>query len=378
MKKTYRADQVGSLLRPESLKQAHIASERGELPLEKLREIEDDAIEGVLAMQREAGLDVLTDGEFRRGFWTGEFTNVVDGYVPGTPPVTLHWHGAEEGATANPLATVQAPTGRVIGEKLSARGRFTDVEAGYLARHARAPFKITMPAASYLVSRGYKPGVTDKVYENRAAVLKDVAALLRAEIKALIAEGVPYIQLDNPHYPDYLMASIGDQWRALGVDPDQALAEDVEADNACLEGLDREGVTIAMHFCRGNGGSAGWHSEGSYEPIAEQTFGRLAVDRFLLEFDTDRAGGFEPLRFVPKDKQVVLGLVTTKVGSLETEDGLRRRIDEASKFVPGGNLALSPQCGFASVLEGNRLTQDDQRRKLELVATTAHKVWGAA
>jgi 5-methyltetrahydropteroyltriglutamate--homocysteine methyltransferase len=186
---------------------------------------------------------------------------------------------------------------------------------------------------------------------------------------------VTYIQLDNPHYPDYIPESRREQWRAIGIDPDLALAEDIAADSAVFAGVDRTRVIRATHICRGNGRSA-WHTQGGYEPIAERVFGDLGVDVFLLEYDSERAGGFEPLRFMPKGKSVVLGLVTTKLGELESQDVLLRRIEEASKYVPIEDLALSPQCGFASIAAGNLINQDEQRRKLELVGETARKVWG--
>jgi 5-methyltetrahydropteroyltriglutamate--homocysteine methyltransferase len=198
---------------------------------------------------------------------------------------------------------------------------------------------------------------------------------MNREVRALAAEGVPYIQIDNAHYPDYIPADRRDAWRAIGIDPDEALDEDIRADNLAIKGLDRSEITLANHICRGNGRSA-WHTEGGYEPIAEKVFGGLDVDRFLLEYDSDRAGGFEPLRFIPKGKQVVLGLVTTKLGALEKQDDLLRRVEEASTYVPLENLALSPQCGFASVEQGNLLSWDEQRRKLELVVDTARKIWG--
>ena len=184
------------------------------------------------------------------------------------------------------------------------------------------------------------------------------------------------LQLDNPHYPDYISEDRRDQWRGLGVDPDQALQDDIAADNASLAGLDRSKITVGMHLCRGNGPMGRWHTAGGYERIAEQVFGGIDVDRFLLEYDSERAGGFEPLRFMPQGKTVVLGLITTKSGALESQDLLLRRIEEASKYVPMENLALSPQCGFSSTIAGNPLTWDEQRRKLELVVATARKVWG--
>jgi 5-methyltetrahydropteroyltriglutamate--homocysteine methyltransferase len=241
---------------------------------------------------------------------------------------------------------------------------------------------MTMPAASYVLARGYQPRITDQVYRTRAAALHDVASIIKSEVAALVDEGVPYIQLDNPHYPDYLSEERNAQWRALGVDPASALDEDIAADNFTLSGLDRDNVVLAMHLCRGNGGRgqdqpAGWHTSGGYDAIAEQVFGGLQVDRFLLEYDSERAGGFAPLRFVPKGKMVVLGLVTTKSGELESEATLLRRIEEAAKYVAVEDLALSPQCGFASTLAGNPLTEHEERRKLELVVGTARKVWGS-
>jgi 5-methyltetrahydropteroyltriglutamate--homocysteine methyltransferase len=298
----------------------------------------------------------------------------------------MTWSSAGSGGAATlaappPPATAQtgappAGAGRVIGEKLRQKRRLTEHEVGFLKQHVAGPFKMTMPAATYVVTRGYKPGVTDKVYENRSAVLRDAADIINRELKALVAEAVPYVQLDNPHYPDYISDDRRDQWRALGVDPDQALREDIDADNASLAGLDRSKVTVGMHLCRGNGPLGRWHTAGGYERIAEQVFGGIDVDRFLLEYDSERAGGFEPLRFMPRGKTVVLGLITTKSGELESADLLRKRIEEASKYVPLEDLALSPQCGFASTLIGNPLTWDEQRRKLELVVETARKVWG--
>jgi 5-methyltetrahydropteroyltriglutamate--homocysteine methyltransferase len=265
--------------------------------------------------------------------------------------------------------------GRVVGERLRQKRRLTEHESTFLKQHAGGAYKVTQPAASYIVARGYSPQVTGQVYSSRRELCQDVAKIIASEVQALAAEGVPYIQIDNAHYPDYIPDYRRDEWRAIGIDPDQALAEDIEADNATIAGVDRSKHVVAMHICRGNGRSA-WHTIGGYEPIAERVFGGINVDRFLLEYDSDRAGGFEPLRFMPRGKQVVLGLVTTKLGELESQDVLLKRIEEASKYVPIENLALSPQCGFASVIQGNLLSWDDQRRKLELVVDTARKVWG--
>jgi 5-methyltetrahydropteroyltriglutamate--homocysteine methyltransferase len=381
MTSNYRADHVGSLLRPPELLQARADFSAQRVSQDELKEIENQAIDAVLTMQREVGIDVLTDGEYRRHNWAGDFTSSVDGYVTAEAPIPFEWKlpaplaATGERTMREALREMPQQAGRVIGERLRLRHRLTQHEAPYLKEHAHGVFKVTMPATSYVVARGWKPGVSDRVYESRWALIEDVARIMNAEVHALAAEGVPYIQIDNAHYPDYIPEHRRNAWRAIGIDPDQALDEDIRADNLAVKGLDRSRITLANHICRGNGRSA-WHTEGGYEPIAEKVFGGLDVDRFLLEYDSDRAGGFEPLRFMPPGRQVVLGLVTTKVGQLEIQDDLLRRIDEASKFVAIENLAISPQCGFASVEQGNLLTRDDQRRKLELVVDTARKVWG--
>ena len=371
----YRADQVGSFLRSDELKQARAANQQGSLTLHQLREIEDREILRVLDMQRDVGIDVVSDGEFRRGGWASDFQEAVAGYVPGAPPVVLSWH-SPSGAAATAEAPPAGIVSRVIGEKLSQKRRLTARESAFLKEHVSGSFKMTMPAATYVVTRGFKPGVTDKVYASRADVLRDAAGIIGDELAALAEEGVPYLQLDNPHYPDYISDERRAEWRTLGVDADVALADDIVADNASLARLDRSRVTVGMHLCRGNGPMGRWHTAGGYERIAEKVFGGLDVDRFLLEYDSERAGGFEPLRFMPRGKMVVLGLVTTKSAALESRDELLRRIDEASRYVSVEDLALSPQCGFASTLVGNPLSWDDQRRKLELVVETARKVWG--
>lgn len=372
----WRADQVGSFLRPPELKAAHAAYVEGRLPLDQLRALEDAAILEVLELQKNVGIDVFSDGEFRRGSWSGDFADAVEGYGPGRPAVSVFNTAAGNAPQQRPAAQ-----GRVISQKLSPKRRLTEHESAFVKQHAPGAFKVTMPAASYVLARGYHPEITDRVYGSRAAALHDVALIIQAEVRALVDEGVPYVQLDNPHYPDYLSEERNAEWRALGVDPRTALEEDIAGDNLTLAGVDRSRVVLAMHLCRGNGGRgqdqpAGWHTSGGYDAIAEQVFGSLQVDRFLLEYDSERAGGFEPLRFVPKDKIVVLGLVTTKSGELESRDTLLRRIEEASKYVPVENLALSPQCGFASTMAGNPLSVDEERQKLELVVGTARQVWG--
>jgi 5-methyltetrahydropteroyltriglutamate--homocysteine methyltransferase len=379
--RNYRADHVGSLLRPPELLQAREDFGKQRISQKQLKEIEDRSVQAALALQRSVGIDVLTDGEYRRHDWVGDFTSSVDGYVTAQVPIRFEWKLPEpvaaSGASTMQQALAEMPqqSGRVIGERLKLRHRLTEHEVPYMKANAGGVFKVTMPATSYVVARGWKPGVTDKVYASRWDLAEDVARIMGAEVQALATEGVPYIQIDNAHYPDYIPEHRRQAWRDIGIDPDKAIDEDIRADNLAVAGLDRSRVTLANHICRGNGRSA-WHTEGGYDTIAEKVFGGLDVDRFLLEYDSDRAGGFEPLRFVPRGKQVVLGLVTTKLGSLEKQDDLLRRIEEASRYVPTENLALSPQCGFASVEQGNLLSWDDQQRKLELVVDTARKVWG--
>jgi 5-methyltetrahydropteroyltriglutamate--homocysteine methyltransferase len=234
---------------------------------------------------------------------------------------------------------------------------------------------MTLPTANQFPAIAYKKGMSERAYATYSDFLWDIVPIMKAEIRALVDEGVKYVQIDAPRYTYY----IDPKWRQyvqqeMGVDPDAALDEAIRVDNACIEGAKREGVTLAMHLCRGNNRSQ-WYAEGGYDPIAEKLFNQLNVDRFLLEYESERAGTFEALRFVPRSKSVVLGLISSKIADLEKRDDLLRRIDEASRYVPMENLAVSPQCGFASTMEGNLLTADDQWRKLQLVVDTAREVW---
>jgi len=234
---------------------------------------------------------------------------------------------------------------------------------------------MTLPSATQFPAIAYRRGLTDTVYPNHSALLWDIVAIIKAEVQALVADGVEYVQIDAPRYSYYVDPKWRDYIRTeMGLEPAAALDEAVRADNACLEGARRAGVTLAMHLCRGNNRSH-WYAEGGYDPIAEKLFGTLRVDRFLLEYDDERSGTFEPLRFVPPGKTVVLGLVSSKRPQLESAAELTRRIDEAARYVPLDDLALSPQCGFASTMEGNLIEEDDQWAKLRLVVETAREVW---
>jgi 5-methyltetrahydropteroyltriglutamate--homocysteine methyltransferase len=364
MASPYRADQVGSLLRPPALLETRAAHAAGRIDLETLRAAEDQAILDALALQRDVGVDVYTDGELRRSSWQSDLAEAVEGFVP--EHITRQWRGPGGGA--------EASRALVAGARLRQTRRLTAHESGFLRAQSPGPCKITMPSPSVFALASFRPGITDRFYPTRADLLADLVPIVRAEIQALIAEGVAYIQLDAPQYTYFGDEQVRAQWQRDGLDPDAALEQVIAGDRACVEGLSQEGVTLALHLCRGNNRSR-WVAEGGYDRIAEQLFGALPVDRFLLEYDSPRAGSFEPLRFVPRDRTVVLGLVTTKEPGTPSADELRRRIDEAARYVPLENLALSPQCGFASVEQGNLLTPDDQRRKLERIVETARQVW---
>jgi 5-methyltetrahydropteroyltriglutamate--homocysteine methyltransferase len=367
MKRVYRAEQVGSLLRPPDLLETRQAFAEGRVPIDALRSAEDRAIADALHRQREIGIDILSDGEMRRGSWLTDMADAVDGFVEDR--VLLEWKG--------PGGTVEATTARVAGATLRKTRPLTSHEVPFLVRNAEAPFKVTLPAPSNFIFTSFKAGVTDRVYASRAALLDDLVQIVRDEIRWLIEQGVAYIQFDAPFYSHYVDPQQRAKFRLAGIDPELELERAIAGDNAALLACAGRDVVSALHVCRGNSRSR-WYMEGAYDLIAEKLFGMLDVDTFLLEYDDERSGGFEPLRLVPPGKNVVLGLVTTKQPSLESEDGLRRRIDEAAAYVPLENLALSPQCGFASVASGNLLTLDQQWRKLELVVTTARQVWGSA
>lgn len=368
----FRADNIGSLLRPAELLEARAALREGRIEPERVREIEDRSILTALKMQKACGVQIFTDGEYRRDIFTADLTKAVDGLVSGKPVVKFEWRGrGKELAESSKEGNLQF----IVGGKLKRKGRLTPDEAPFLKQRAPGPFKICTPAAMQHAIMRYRPGVSDKFYPTLHDMLQDVAAIMREEVQALFDEGASYVQLDAPSYSNFFDQRRRAVLRENGIDLDRALDAAIAADNAMIEGVQRpNGTVIGIHFCRGNKRSA-WGAEGSYEPIAEKAFSRLKMERFLLEFDTERAGGFEPLRFVPKGKTVVLGLITTKEPELESEDLLLRRIEQAAKYVPMENLAVSTQCGFASAASGNLISWDDMRRKLELVAEVAAKAW---
>jgi 5-methyltetrahydropteroyltriglutamate--homocysteine methyltransferase len=366
----YRAEHVGSFLRPKALLAAR--ADTAVTP-DELHRLEDEHILRALERQRALGFRIFSDGELRRQGFMSDFYESVEG-LDRDGSVARAWQGGTGGtASSVPISKL---TGLVV-DRLRQTRRLTKHESAFLAGHSPGPFKVTLPTANQFPAICYQRGLSEAAYPTYSDFLWDVVPIIRSEIDALLAEGVTYVQLDAPRYSYYL----DPRWREhirtdMGVDPEVALDEAIRVDNACLANLRRPGVTLAIHLCRGNNRSQ-WYAEGGYDPIAERLFNELDVDLFLLEYESERAGTFEPLRFVPAGKGVVLGLVSSKVPELEPEDALVRRIDAVTRYVPLERLALSPQCGFASTLDGNLLTEDEQWRKMALVASTARRVWGA-
>jgi 5-methyltetrahydropteroyltriglutamate--homocysteine methyltransferase len=365
MTNRFRAEQVGSLLRPPELLEARAAHAAGRLTLEELRAAEDLAILAALEKQRSIGIDIATDGEMRRGSWLTDMADAVDGFV--SQKIVLDWKGPGAGA--------EGSTAQTVGAKLRKRRKLTAHELPFLKANGSGPYKVTVPAPSNFLVASYKEGLTDSFYPTRADLLHDLVEIVRDEVRWLVSQGVHYIQLDAPYYSHFLDRRQREKLRASGIDPDREFEQAVAGDNAALKDVPRNHVTLGLHVCRGNSRSR-WYTEGDYDSIAEKLFGTLDIDIFLLEYDSDRAGSFEALRRVSRGRTVVLGLITTKEPKLESQGDLLRRIDDAARYVPLENLAISPQCGFASVAAGNLLSIDDQWRKLELVVSTARKVWG--
>jgi 5-methyltetrahydropteroyltriglutamate--homocysteine methyltransferase len=368
-KPPFRADHVGSLLRPKALLEARERAAKGAITREALRALEDRFIREAVALQEEAGLQAITDGELRRGFWHVDFLTGFDGIVATQSQYALTFKG-EEGETAE-TRSMMIVNGRVR------RSRPIQVEDfKFLRATTKRTPKLCFPAPTYLHMRGGRKVVDATLYPDIAEFWADMAKAYRAEIADLVAAGCTYLQLDDVSFAMLSDESIRAQIKRDGEDVERLPAKYAQVINTLIAGRPSS-LTVALHTCRGNHQSM-WMAEGGYDPIAEQVFATVDVDAFFLEYDTERAGGFEPLRFVPRNKKVVLGLVSTKKPALESKDMLKRRIEQASKFVPLENLCLSPQCGFGSTSPGNRISEDDERKKLELVVEVAREVWGDA
>ncbi len=364
----FRADHVGSLLRPERLLRAREEHAAGRLPLEDLRAVEDDAIREVVAMQEDIGLQSATDGEFRRASWHMDFIYQLGGVGQADERMTVHFRNAEGTLEFTPAAL------RVHGKVTLEQPIFADAFTFLRDTVSTAVPKLTIPSPSMVHYRGGRAAIDASVYPDLDQFWDDLSAAYAAEVRAIGALGCTYLQFD-----DTSLAYLNDpEQRALiaslGGDAEHQHERYIRQINAALAGRP-PAMAITTHMCRGNFRSS-WVAEGGYDFVAEALFNDLDVDGFFLEYDDARSGGFEPLRFVPPGKRVVLGLVTTKRGALESKDDLKRRIDDAAKFVPLEQLCLSPQCGFASTVEGNALTYDDEVAKLRLIVETAQEVWG--
>ena len=363
----FRADHVGSLLRPTELKDARERRKQGTITAERLREIEDKHIRNAVAMQEAAGLQSVTDGEFRRAFWHVDFLTGFEGIVATQGQYALKFHG-EGGAESETRSMM------VVNSKVK-RTRPVAVEAfRFLKSNTSRVAKLCIPAPTYLHMRGGRKVVNPGAYPDVEEFWSDIARAYREEIRDLVAAGCTYLQIDDVSFACLCDEGIRAQVQRDGEDPAKLPSKYARVISSLLK--DRPAsLGVTMHTCRGNHASM-WMAEGGYDAVAEAVFSETDVDGFFLEYDTARAGGFEPLRFVPKGKKVVLGLISTKKPQLEDKNMLKKRIEEASKYVPLENLCLSPQCGFASSEAGNRVSEDDQRRKLELVVQVAEEVWG--
>jgi len=360
----FRADHVGSLLRPAELKEARARHQAGEIGAEQLKTVEDRAIEALIAKQAATGLRSATDGEFRRSMWHFDFLERLDGCEPFTPE-----HGIAFQGTATKARGV-----RVVG-KLGFSGHPMLEHFRFLRDHAtRATPKITIPSPSVLHFRGGRAAISDAVYPDLGDFYRDLGAAYNRAVQAFAGEGCRYLQLDETNLAYLCDPEQRQMVRDRGEDPDRLPAVYASMINRAIAGRPAD-MRITMHLCRGNFRSS-WIAQGGYEPVAELLFHTIGVDGIFMEYDTDRAGGFEPLRLVPKDKTVVLGLITSKTGDLESKDTVKRRIDDAARYVDLDQLCLSPQCGFASTEEGNLLTEDQQWAKLARIVEIADEVWG--
>ena len=350
------------MLRPSALVELRKRLEAGELSAADFKREEDHHVEAAIRMQEDAGIDVVTDGEQRRYAFFGHLVESFDGFdKEGGWAIPFRDEKGEELIFKRPV---------VVG-KLRWRHSMCAEDWTFLRAKARRPGKVTMLSAQQAAAY-YDPEKSHDAYPTRDAYLADIVDVSRREIDELVRLGCTYVQIDAPQYAALLDPRIRAGYRERGSDPEQLIDRCIELDNAIIE--NHPGITFAIHICRGNNQSK-FYAEGDYEPIS-RIFERTLFNRFLLEYDDQRSGGFEPLRHLPEDRVAVLGLVTTKKPRLETDDELKRRIGEASRFVPLERLALSPQCGFASTMEGNRITPDDQRHKLDLVGRVAKAVWG--
>jgi 5-methyltetrahydropteroyltriglutamate--homocysteine methyltransferase len=363
-KPPFRADHVGSLLRSAALKDARACREKGEIAADELRAIEDREIASLIRKQEAVGLKSITDGEYRRASWQTDFLVGLDGVES--------YHGERKmlfkGAQPRPILL------RLKGKLVGLSGHPMIEHFRFVAANTRATAKMTIPSPSTLHFRYGREAVPQSIYPTMDAFYRDLGQTYRKTVRAFADAGCRYLQLDEVNLAYLCDPALREQVRARGDDPDALPMIYADMINAAMSDIPDD-MTITMHLCRGNFRSS-FVASGGYEPVAEILFNTIKVHGYFMEYDSERAGGFEPLRFVPKGKTVVLGLVTSKTGALESRDEIRRRIDQAAKFVPLDQLCLSPQCGFASTEDGNTLAEDEQWAKLRMIVELADEVWG--
>jgi 5-methyltetrahydropteroyltriglutamate--homocysteine methyltransferase len=360
----FRADHVGSLLRTAALKEARAKRDRGEIDADALRAIEDEEIIKLIRKQEDVGLQSVTDGEYRRASWQTDFLIALDGVESYYGERKFKFQGVQPRPI---LLRLNGRLGAFAGHPMIDHFRF-------LARHTNAAPKMTVPSPSTLHFRYGREAVPEAIYPSMDDFYRDLGATYCQVVRAFADAGCRYLQLDEVNLAYLCDPALRDQVRARGDDPDALPQFYAGMLNAAIADIPTD-MTITMHLCRGNFRST-FVATGGYEPIAEMLFNTIGVHGYFMEYDTERAGGFEPLRFVPKGKHVVLGLVTSKAGTLESRDDIRRRIDAAAKFVDIDQICLSPQCGFASTEDGNVLAEEEQWAKLRMIVEVAQEVWG--
>ena len=371
-KAPFRADHVGSLLRPQELLQARERRQSGELSAAALRQIEDRCIRDVVKMQEDIGLQSITDGEYRRTIWHADFLRQINGVI--VKEGVAAQRGVARKFQSGDEEIERTPTRFEIAAGLKRSHGIETDNFKYLASVTHRTPKVCIPSPTILHMRGGRDAIDKHAYPDMEGFYADLAQVYREEIRALADLGCTYLQLDDPNLAYLCDEKMREGVRHIGEDPNQLPRTYARLINECIK--DRpDHMTVCMHICRGNFRSA-WAAEGGYDPVAEILFNEFKLDGFFLEYDSPRAGSFSPLRFAPSDKKIVLGLVTTKTGDLEKAEDIKRRIDEASRYVSLGQLALSPQCGFSSTVLGNNITVEAELAKLSLVVNVAHEVWG--
>jgi len=366
-KPPFRADHVGSFLRPKYLLEARDKKRRGEISAAELRKTEDQAIAEIVKFQEDVGLQAITDGEFRRTYFHIDFLEQIGGVKTALPEMVQNVDGTQK--LSPPVIHVVDKVRHIKDIQLA--------DFQYLKSCTKRTAKVTIPSPTMLHFRGGRGGISKQHYpELEPDFYEDVAKAYGDELQSLSKAGCTYVQMDDTNLAYLCDEKMREAAKARGDDPNELPHRYAKFVNRVVA-KKPAGMTLAVHLCRGNFQST-WAAQGGYEPVAEALLSEMNVDAYFLEYDDARSGGFGPLRFLPKGKVVVLGLVTTKLGALEKKDDIKRRIDEATKYAPLEQLALSPQCGFSSTVHGNKIAVDAQRAKLRLVIETAEEVWGKA